>query len=183
MSLHQFSFPTAITFGPGARKQVGAHLIEAGVKRPLAGAMRKQLAEANPDLSAINKEFSFWADLDDVVSATKSRRVGQSRNLTKRIMRGAGMAAGAATGGGVSGAVVAGEAASRLEGMFQSPKYKLLSAQVKTKLADALASGEQDRIAAAIGRATAAMNAIAGATNPSAPQKGLTPAPAAPGTR
>jgi alcohol dehydrogenase class IV len=35
MSLHQFSFPTAITFGPGARKKVGAHLAAAGVKRPL----------------------------------------------------------------------------------------------------------------------------------------------------
>lgn len=35
MSLHHFSFPTAITFGAGARKQVAAHLVSAGVKRPL----------------------------------------------------------------------------------------------------------------------------------------------------
>ena len=35
MSLHQFSFPAAITFGPGARRKVGAHLTAAGVKRPL----------------------------------------------------------------------------------------------------------------------------------------------------
>jgi alcohol dehydrogenase class IV len=35
MSLHQFSFPTAITFGPGARKKVGAHLVASNVKRPL----------------------------------------------------------------------------------------------------------------------------------------------------
>jgi alcohol dehydrogenase class IV len=35
MSLHSFSFPTAITFGPGARKQAGAHLTSVGVKRPL----------------------------------------------------------------------------------------------------------------------------------------------------
>lgn len=35
MSLHQFSFPTAITFGIGARKKVAAHLVSVGVKRPL----------------------------------------------------------------------------------------------------------------------------------------------------
>ena len=35
MSLHQFSFPTAITFGAGARKKAGAHLTSAAVTRPL----------------------------------------------------------------------------------------------------------------------------------------------------
>lgn len=35
MSLHSFSFPTAITFGAGARKQLPSHLATVGVKRPL----------------------------------------------------------------------------------------------------------------------------------------------------
>ena len=35
MSLHSFSFPTAITFGPGARREVPAHLKAHGVRRPL----------------------------------------------------------------------------------------------------------------------------------------------------
>lgn len=35
MSLSSFSFPTAIRFGPGARKEVAAHLRERGLKRPL----------------------------------------------------------------------------------------------------------------------------------------------------
>jgi hypothetical protein len=35
MSITHFSFPTSIKFGPGARKLVAAHLIEAGCKRPL----------------------------------------------------------------------------------------------------------------------------------------------------
>ena len=35
MSLHHFSFPTAITFGAGARKEVAPHLKSAGLKRPL----------------------------------------------------------------------------------------------------------------------------------------------------
>jgi len=35
MTITKFSFPTAITFGPGARKEVAAHLKQQGVKRPL----------------------------------------------------------------------------------------------------------------------------------------------------
>lgn len=35
MTLTSFSFPTAIRFGPGARKEVGAHLREHGFARPL----------------------------------------------------------------------------------------------------------------------------------------------------
>ena len=35
MALSSFSFPTAIQFGPGARKQVAEHLAKKGFKRPL----------------------------------------------------------------------------------------------------------------------------------------------------
>lgn len=35
MSLHSFSFPTPIRFGPGARKEVGEHLKQRGLARPL----------------------------------------------------------------------------------------------------------------------------------------------------
>ena len=35
MTLSSFSFPTAIQFGPGARKEVAGHLRERGLKRPL----------------------------------------------------------------------------------------------------------------------------------------------------
>ena len=35
MTLSSFSFPTAIRFGPGARKEVAAHLRERGLSRPL----------------------------------------------------------------------------------------------------------------------------------------------------
>lgn len=35
MALANFSFPTAIAFGPGARREVAAHLREQGLRRPL----------------------------------------------------------------------------------------------------------------------------------------------------
>ena len=35
MTITNFSFPTPIQFGAGARKRVGAHLLKQGCKRPL----------------------------------------------------------------------------------------------------------------------------------------------------
>ena len=35
MSITRFAFPTSIHFGAGARRQVGAHLLEQGLRRPL----------------------------------------------------------------------------------------------------------------------------------------------------
>ena len=35
MSITSFSFPTAIRFGAGARKEVAQHLLEQGFRRPL----------------------------------------------------------------------------------------------------------------------------------------------------
>ena len=35
MTLHRFAFPTAIVFGPGARREVAPHLVAAGCARPL----------------------------------------------------------------------------------------------------------------------------------------------------
>jgi len=35
MTITQFAFPTTIHFGAGARKRVGPHLLEQGLKRPL----------------------------------------------------------------------------------------------------------------------------------------------------
>src|SRR6476620_9451781 len=35
IAITKFSFPTSITFGPGARTEVAAHLKSQGVKRPL----------------------------------------------------------------------------------------------------------------------------------------------------
>src|SRR5258707_217495 len=35
MTITQFAFPTPIHFGAGARKLVGPHLLERGLKRPL----------------------------------------------------------------------------------------------------------------------------------------------------
>lgn len=57
MNLHQFSFPTAITFGAGARKEVGAHLQSVGVKRPLI--------VTDKGVAALPLAAEFMRDLSD----------------------------------------------------------------------------------------------------------------------
>ena len=59
MAISQFSFPTAIHFGAGARKLVGPHLLERGLKRPLivtdrALAALPVLAEFKSHLRELN---------------------------------------------------------------------------------------------------------------------------------
>ena len=59
MSITNFSFPTAIKFGAGARKLVAAHLIEVGCKRPLIVTDRALgalpvLAEFQTHLAGLN---------------------------------------------------------------------------------------------------------------------------------
>ena len=59
MSLANFSFPTAIAFGPGARKEVQQHLQERGLRRPLlvtdkALAALPVLAEFRSHLQALD---------------------------------------------------------------------------------------------------------------------------------
>ena len=58
MSINSFSFPTAIKFGAGARKEVGGHLLVRGLKRPLivtdrAIAMLPVLAEFKRHLDGL----------------------------------------------------------------------------------------------------------------------------------
>jgi alcohol dehydrogenase class IV len=58
MSINSFSFPTAIKFGPGARREVAAHLLARGFRRPLivtdkAIAMLPVLAEFRQHLDGL----------------------------------------------------------------------------------------------------------------------------------
>ncbi len=65
MTIARFAFPTTIHFGPGARKLVGPHLREAGLKRPLVVtdkglAALPLLAELKTDLAAAGLQPSVY---------------------------------------------------------------------------------------------------------------------------
>ncbi len=140
---------------------------EANVKRPLAGALRQELRKAVPEIRALNQEYGFWRDLQDIVNATKFRRVGQRRGglIGKTVgagSRAAGTVIGAQFGveGAVAGALVGGEIGERLNRLFTSSSWRLMSAQRKNALADALVSGSQPRIAVALAGLEAAQTGL-----------------------
>jgi hypothetical protein len=156
---------------------------EANVKRPLAGALRQELAKAVPSTKALNKEFKFWKDLEDVVNATKNRKVGQTKSgLLGKLAAGTGRTIGAGVGyatggpvGAMGGVVLGGQMAERLTRLFASPKWKLTASHLKMELADALASRNPGQISAVLGKIQRAQVAASSATPMAAEDQSDTP--------
>jgi len=113
------------------------------IKKWLADNIRKQLAEQNPDLDVINKEFAFYKKLDDTLTETLNRQWPQQGWLTWNIAAWGWLWAWSVIFWDISWAVATAVAAKFLSEAMKSTKWKTVSAQTKTKLADALASGNQ----------------------------------------
>lgn len=157
---------------------------EAAAKRTATTAIRKLLDDEMPDLAAINKEFAFWKDLDDVLRQTIQRTQAQGPGLLGRVREGAGQVAGAVVGGAAggplgagAGAIITGQLAKAAHAAFTSPRWRLVSARTKAQLAEALASGNPERISSALGRVsavtgggTAVTTAMAQGTPPDTPR-------------
>lgn len=149
---------------------------EAAVKKSVVGPLRTELAKAVPDVQALNKEYGFWRDLEDVATASASRKTGQHKTgLLGKSVENTGRAIGGyvgyRTGGAIgagTGMLVGGETAKRLTALFHSPKWKLTSSKLKMNLADALASRKPDRIGQAIAEISRAQPVVQGAARESA---------------
>lgn len=125
-----------------------------------AGAFR-ELLNANPTIQTLNKEFAFWKGLQDVLTATKLRTQAQGGGLISAGMGGVGAVAGALSGDTASdraqNAVIGGLAGRQLIKVIQSPAWRTtVTGPMKQKLAEALASGNAERISSAVGRIVAA---------------------------
>lgn len=110
-----------------------------------ADAIREQLGAQFPDIDALNKEYSFWKNAEKIVSDTITRRQGQAKPLGQKLAQAAGTAAGYATGG-MGGAVLGREAMGALEKLTTSTAWGTVSAVMRSKLADAIASGDTSAI-------------------------------------
>lgn len=122
--------------------------------REAADAFR-DLLNTNPTIENLNKEFSFWGPLRDVVNATKLRKVGQTGGLIRAGAATTGAAVGALTGDDYSSrglnAILGGMAASQFTRLMQSPWWmSKASAPFKQAVANALASGRAETIAGAV---------------------------------
>lgn len=106
-----------------------------------ANGMRAAIATALPDLAEINKEFSFWKDVDKVADATSLRRVGQRTPLTDRMFQGAGATIGASVAG-PKGAIIGAEAGGRLSRLQHSMVWNSVNAAAKMKVAALMEAGD-----------------------------------------
>lgn len=148
---------------PSALGQPLKDISEAATKRQATTAIRQLLDSEVPDLSVINREFAFWKDVDSVLRQTIQRTQPQGPGLLGRVREGAGQVAGAVIGGTAAGplgagagAIVTGQLAKAAHAVFTSPRWRLVSARTRHQLADALASGNPERISTALGRASSA---------------------------
>lgn len=129
------------------------------VKGKLGITLRNELAKDNPTLDALNKDFSFWISLDNVLGETIRRTKGQAEwgwletkaSTTRRdVWKGSGAAVWGTIWGTIAGTewavvwaalgtILWTKIANKIDVVASSPKYKLISAQKKQALADAIA--------------------------------------------
>jgi hypothetical protein len=128
-----------------------------------ADAIRAELAKDHPDIAALNKEYSFWSDVARVTGDTITRRQGQRVPLTTRIAQAAGFAKA-----GFAGA----EAMKQLTTLTSSPAWGTMSAVLKDRLANAIATGNP-------GAVQFITNQLAGAPTPGQVPPGQQPPPGA----
>jgi hypothetical protein len=137
-----------------------AEQTEAWAKREGTNAIRKVLADEQPQLAQLNREFAFWKNLQDVLTSTQKRTQAQQGGIGKTILTGAGATTGALTGdsaGDRAQKALIGAAAGRyLQGVVTSPRWRFVSANVRNQLADALVNGEPGPLMQALSRTMAA---------------------------
>lgn len=118
--------------------------IDTKVKYEATKAIREELAKEVPGLDALNKEYTFWKSVEDVVGATLERTKGQSG----RLREGAGALLGGISGakGGVETALIGAAIGKIMTKVINSPTWKTTSAGVRNEIADALVSGNRERL-------------------------------------
>lgn len=126
---------------------------EAWAKKKATTAIREVLAAEVPELTALNKEFSFWKSLDDVLGQTLKRTAPQRPGLGGQVAEVTGAVMGGHSGVGV--AFVTAKLAKMANSVFTSPRWRMVDAQMRNQLADAIVSGNAQRLTSTLGRIAA----------------------------
>lgn len=105
----------------------------------LAGDVaRDALNTAFPEIAALNKDFSFWKNVQQVAADAALRKTGQTHAVTKGIFQATGAGLGANFGGPV-GAIAGGYAGGKLAEGLYSPAFLTQRAAKQAALADRIA--------------------------------------------
>jgi len=153
-------------------------------KQAAADSIRHLLNNSPSDIGAINKEISFWLDVQRVTRDSALRRTGQEGGLAKTLSPLASGGVASLSGlqfgaerGIEAGAVTALSTAAYLA--TRSPTWRTASSVVKGRLADALARGSVGEATALLARFGVAAPAQIQKQTGSDPQ--TSPAPASQG--
>jgi hypothetical protein len=150
-----FDDPVAQRGGYAGADLTTAYALKA--QKAAANSIRDVMSGASPDVAALNKEISFWLNVQKVTRESGLRRVGQQGGLTKILGPLAAGTAGAVTGArfgteaGVGAAITAELAALGSQAM-RSPAWRTASAVYKNEFAMALARGDVGRTTALLAR-------------------------------
>lgn len=122
-------------------------------QKAAADSIRDLMGKANPDVAALNKEISFWLNVQKVTSESRLRQVGQQGGLVKVLTPLAAGGAASTTGlhfgptAGIEAGVGVALATAAAQ-MVRSPAWRTLSAIGKDRIAMALARGDVQQVAA-----------------------------------
>jgi len=117
------------------------------IKKIASDEIRGLLAQAEPDLAKLNKQFNFFANLNDVAEQTLARTKPHKQFMSTMIG-----AAGAASGGTVVDAAVRGTVFKYLTEAVNGPGWKLTTARVKNSIAKALGDNNPVEVANGLSR-------------------------------
>lgn len=134
---------------------------EVDLKKVATSAIREELGKEFPDLAKLNAEFTFWENVQKITEATLKRKSTQGKGLSQVISSTVGGASGFASGDSVGERfknAAIGAVLGKYVGAFNSPGYKMLSANTKNKLAKIIASGNTKKIEFAMAKILAALN-------------------------
>jgi hypothetical protein len=110
--------------------------------------IRDEINTDFPNVAKVNKEFSFWKDLQTVLGATMQRTASQAGVVPAltRAVRGGGLGGvvGGAVGGGW-GAAAGALIGDSLAELMQTTGWRTVSASTKTTIANLLARGDVTR--------------------------------------
>ena len=132
------------TFG-----MTGQESAQVAAQKSAANAIRSQLAEDYPDIGKLNKEFSFWSNVQQVVGDTVKRTKAQS-SLAGELATDTGAIIGSNEGGGLGNVVGNAFLLKYLHSAVTSTGWRTISAVAKDRLADLLTTGQTSKAITAL---------------------------------
>ncbi len=152
---HIFDEPVALGGGYGGTDLGTKYTLKA--QKEAANSIREIMGQASPDVARLNKEISFWLDVQKVTRESGLRRTGQEGGLARVLSplatgatAGLGLHYGGATSLQAAGGVVLADLTIRI---MRSPAWRTMSAVTKDRIAASLARGDVGTVVALATRA------------------------------